>query len=271
MKKAIVLAFLVITSGTITALDFNPFEGPRPIAVLIQTDPWLMVIGSDTPLIALYEDGQVIYFNRKENTTVRYLHKQLNADEIERVKRELSSFGDYEDTKPHYDLAPAVTDLPETRLYLSFDNTKLVTSVYGLKISDTKLPAVGIFGNDTKPDSLPDNIKNLHAYLTSLDFDGAEPWEPAWVEVMIWSYDYAPEESIRWPDDWPGLDSPYTVKRGDSYSIFLPGQEIPRLREFLKTRRSKGAIEIDGQKWAASARYTFPGEPTWNRAFRGKN
>ncbi|OCB77669.1 hypothetical protein B0A79_11230 [Flavobacterium piscis] len=33
----------------------------RPLIALIETDPWLMVIGSDVPTFALYENGQIIY------------------------------------------------------------------------------------------------------------------------------------------------------------------------------------------------------------------
>ena len=90
------------------------------------------------------------------------------------------------------------------------------------------------------------------------------------MEVIIWGYDYAPDESIYWPKDRPGLESPSTLKRRDAYSIFIPGKELPKLREFLKTRKEKGAVEIGGKKWAVSIRYTFPNEPIWFKAFRSE-
>ena len=58
------------------------------------------------------------------------------------------------------------------------------------------------------------------------------------------------------------------LEPGDSYSIFMPGKELPKLLDFLKTRKEKGAVEIDGKKWAVSFRYTFPSEPVWLKAFR---
>lgn len=85
---------------------------------------------------------------------------------------------------------------------------------------------------------------------------------------MLWPYEYAPDASIRWPMEWPGLDSPQASRRGDSYSIYLPGKSLDDLRAFLGTRREKGAVEVGGKKWAASHRYVFPSEPTWSRAFR---
>ena len=36
----------------------------------------------------------------------------------------------------------------------------------------------------------------------------------------------------------------------------------------MKTRKEKGAVEIDSKKWAVSTRYTFASEPVWLKAFR---
>lgn len=271
MKKPLLAALiLLLICASVHALEIEPFKGPKPVAVLIQTDPWLMVIGSDTPMVTIYDDGQVIYLKREKEKVSVLLVKQLDTNELAIVRKKLISFGDYSKLKRHYDLAPHVTDLPETKIYLSPDYGNLVTTVYGLIVSDTHLPAYSTFGSDRKPDKLPASIKNLHSYLTSLDFADAKPWEPQYVEVMVWGYDYAPDESIHWPKDWPGLDSSSTLKRGDAYSIFLPGEELPKLRQFLKTRKEKGAVEIGGKKWAVSVRYTFPSEPVWFRAFRSK-
>lgn len=40
-----------------SAPAFEPFNGPAPRFVYIESDPWAMVVGSDTPRIVLYEDG----------------------------------------------------------------------------------------------------------------------------------------------------------------------------------------------------------------------
>lgn len=269
MKKALVAAAsLILVCVSAHALDIDPFKGPKPIAVLIQTDPWLMVIGSDTPMVTIYDNGQIVYLKREKERPPVLLAYQLPTNELAAIREKLTSFGDYSKLKRYYDLAPGVTDLPETKIYLSPDDGNLVTTVYGLMVSETHLPGYSTFGGGGKPDMLPEMIKNLHSYLTSLDFADAQPWEPPYVEAMIWGYDYAPEESIYWPKNWPGLDSPNALKRGDAYSIFLPGEKLPQLREFLKTRKEKGAVEIGGKKWVVSIRYTFPSEPVWIEAFR---
>ena len=80
---------------------------------------------------------------------------------------------------------------------------------------------------------------------------------------MIWPYEYAPEASIVWPKNWPGLHDVSTVKRGDSYSIFVPSADYAAVRHFLDTEKEKGAVEIGGKKWAVSIRMPFPGERSW--------
>src|SRR3569833_120695 len=34
---------------------------PAPVLILLERNPWMMVIGADSPSFALYEDGMVIY------------------------------------------------------------------------------------------------------------------------------------------------------------------------------------------------------------------
>jgi hypothetical protein len=271
MKNILAMLLLFVACLHVNALEIDPFKGPKPLAVLIQTDPWLDVIGSDTPMVAIYDDGQVIYLKREGNKTPVLVRQKITRDELTKIKKKLAAFGDYSKLKRHYDLAPYVTDQPETYIYLNLGGKTFVTSVYGLMVPDTESPADTTSEGKRKADRLPNAIRDLHAYLTSLAFAGAKPWDPPYVEAMIWPYDYAPDESVYWPKDWPGLVSPNTLKRGDSYSIFLPGKELPRLRDFLKTQKEKGAVELDGKKWAVSYRYAFPGEPVWFKAFRGKS
>ncbi len=261
---------LVLICKTAYALDIDPFKGPKPIAVLVQTDPWLMVIGSDIPRVVLYDDGQVIFLKEDKNKRQVFFQKRLSADELASMKKKISSFGDYSKLKRHYEIISA-TDQPETRIYLDLGGQAFVTSVYGLEISDRKDPPHSSSRAEQQHDALPKAIRDLHAYMTSLDFADAKPWVPQYIEVMIWGYDYAPDESIHWPKEWPGLESPSTLKRGNSYSIFLPGNQLPKLLDFLKTQKEKGAVEIGGKKWAVSFRYTFPGEPVWFKAFRGNS
>ncbi len=269
MKRILVILSLVLIHMEAHALDISPHDGPKPIAVLIQTDPWLMVIGSDTPRVAMYDDGQLIYVKKDQDKRQAFFHRSLSVDELVAIKKKISSFSEYAKMKRSYDLPSAITDQPDTKIYLDLDGRTFAASVYGHRMPGATLPGRTSSKGKQETESLPKAIRDLITYLTSLDFADAKPWEPLYVEVMIWGYDYAPNESIHWPKEWPGLESPRTLKRGDSYSIFLPGEELPRLRAFLKTQKERGAVAIDGRKWAVSFRYTFPSEPVWLKAFRG--
>jgi hypothetical protein len=249
-----------------TAASFDPFAGTPPIAILIQTDPWSMVIGSDTPRVAIYENGEVI-FAKKVGDDLMYHHVTLAQKELQELRGKIKPLLDVKNLEPWYDLAPNVTDQPEAMFYLRDGEREIATSVYGLMAEGTELPAYTRFANGPEATPPPDALLKVHKFLTTLDFPQSTEWQPEYVEVMLWDYSYSPESSIVWPKDWPSLDSERTAKRGDSYSIFLDGALLGKLREFLSTRNQKGAVEVAGKKFAASYRFVFPGEPVWRKAF----
>ena len=269
MWRLIVAGFLLGFGGVAGALDYNPFKGPKPIAILIQTNPWLMVIGSDVPRVALYEDGQLIYLVKEKGASAHYLYKQFTEAELLAVKGRLASCGDWHNCKDYYDLVPG-TDQPETQIYMDIDGQQIVTRIYGLTTTGASLPAFRATGGEHWSDTLPESLVRLHEYLTQLDCADAKEWIPQYVEVMIWPYDNAPDTSIQWPAEWPGVDSEDAIARGESYSIFMPGDKINDLRRFLATRKDHGAVEISGRKWSVSLRYVFPSEPVWWTAFQQK-
>ena len=127
---------------------------------------------------------------------------------------------------------------------------------------------IGVYGNLRKQkevrEKAPSELLTLFDYYTGYNNSNATDWEPTHIEVMIWPYDYAPEKSIIWPSDWPDINSSSTRKRGDSYSIYLPFEHYDKLKRFIATRNEKGAVEINGEKWAISTRSPFPHEIAMN-------
>jgi hypothetical protein len=268
--KRFAFILLSVAGLNLLAAEFSPFDGPKPIAVLIQTDPWAMVMGADTPRIAVYEDGSVIFLKKSEKSA-SYHRKDLSEIQLADFKKRLTPTAHLKDLKRSYTLLPHVTDQPEALFYLRDGERELTTSVYGLKAAGTKLPAYTVLPGKQKPDAAPDELLELHKYLCTVDYPDSQEWTPRYLEVMIWPYEYAPDASIVWPKDWPGLDSKRSFKRGDSYSIFLDGSALPELRKFLKSRKEKGAVEIGGKKWAVSFRAVFPSEPVWRKALESAN
>lgn len=84
---------------------------------------------------------------------------------------------------------------------------------------------------------------------------------------MFWPNPDATDPSIDWPVEWPSLRSSRAVARGQLVSIYLDGQMLPALRDFLATQKPRGAVAIGGRKMAVDFRLAFPSEPLWRRAF----
>ncbi len=251
--RYLALIILITTCVAGFASDFRPFDGPKPLAVLIGTDPWAMVIGSDTPHCVIYDD-HVALFARRDGV---YRH-QLTDQEFGELMKYITPVTDLKSVKGYFDLAPNVTDQPEAKLYLDIVGKTVATTVYGLMPDDTKLPAYTVFPGKRKSDKLPTELARLYKFLLTLDYPNSERWTPRYIEVMIWPYEYASDESIRWPGGWPSLDSERADKRGDSYSIFLDGQLLSQLQQFVKSRKERGAVELGGHKWAVEYRSRLP-------------
>jgi hypothetical protein len=135
----------------------------------------------------------------------------LNEAESGELLNRFSALGEIE---PHYSFLQGImiTDLPTIELYFRSAGELKRVSVYGGFKWAGKTGA-------TVPMALVENL----GYLASYSHPRATDWSPAYLEVMVWPYDYAPGEPIVWPEGFPDIESPATIKRGDSsYSIYLP-------------------------------------------------
>ena len=220
-------------------------KGLQPLVVLLESDPWAMVIGSDSPKFALYDDGLIIY-----RTDAGFKSVKLSEPETLKLRTALDVnalacvLGYYE--------TDHATDQPTHTIFVGRGG---------------KLSPVSVYGTPKGP-NVPAAMTAAYNRTSKFDHPAAQAWLPSKVEVMIWPYEYAPKASIHWPKEWPSLDSPDAVKRGDGFSIYLSAAEYPRLIEFLKGRNEKGAVEIGGKKWAADVRMPFPREKEWMNVSR---
>lgn len=253
---------LIAAVPSAVAAPFEPFAGPRPLAVLIEQDPWLMVIGSDTPRVAIYEDGDVVFAKKTGERSYAYHHAKLSAAELGKLAQGWEPMVKRGGSGKRYDLSGA-TDQPTAALYLATSGGAWAASVYGLSCRRAKPPAPT---NPKGEEAPPPELYAVHQMLCGIDYPASREWQPKYVEVMLWDYSYAPNASVQWPKAWPGLSSPRALKRGDSYSIFLNGRDIPALITFVASVKERGAVELGGKKWSIAYRYTFPGEPIWRKA-----
>jgi len=238
---------------------------PMPLLVVLEQNPWLSVIGSDSPTFALYDDGTLVYL-REKPTAEEPFHTRTVTDAKGKAK-ELLGFNPT-DMKDLYSLSDA-TD-------------QVITLIW------TPAKKIRIYGNWRKAPEMDDGSdprweamvkreirmwnslpKEIRAVLARVDQERSiigKAWLPVAIEVMFWPYEYAPDISITWPKDWPALSAKDTRKRGDSsFSVYLPSEHLSELHSFLATRKEKGAVLIDGKKMAAATRFPFPDEQAWMR------
>jgi len=216
-----------------------------PDLVIIEYDPWKMVIGSDNPSFALYNNRTVIY-----KTDTEYRSAILDETQYNALVEELNIVTRFEELEHTYTLSNTTDQITTMLISYSKDQPSGI-SVYGsLKHAQIRKKA-------------PKPIVAI--YDTALKYrpEQSKPWLPEKIEIMIWPYEYAVEDPIFWPKEWPGLNDPETVQRGESYSLYLPSEHYDELIAFLKSRNTKGAVEIAGKKWAADIRLPFPSEKSW--------
>jgi hypothetical protein len=233
--------------------------------VVLERNPWLDVIGSDSPTFALYDDGTIVYANAEPAPDARFFTRKV-AD-AKKLTQELVPF-DIASLAARHELSTA-TDQITTVLWTP---SKQIV-IYGdwRKPRDTdgsSHPEMQDFVAREKKlwESFPVALRQALLRVDEQRKLAGSPWLPRHVEVMFWPYEYAPDESITWPRDWPGLRSKGTKTRGEgSYSVYLPSAKLVELRRFLATRKERGAVSIDGKKMAAAYRFPFPGEAAWMR------
>ena len=257
--------FLLMTIP-MTVKGFNPLDGPLPIGVYIDINPWSAVLGVDAPQFVLYEDQTVIFF-KQDSEGGKYYCALMQERDFDELRERLEIVASIPGLRRNYNMAPHISDAPKSKFYFHMGNGFVTSTVYAMQASPNRrfsnAQSLGLL----QPHDPPDELLSLYELFKSFEVLGASEWIPHYIEVMIWPYDYAPDESIHWPKDWPGLESDNAVPWGDAYSIYLPGGQLPALQEFLATRRAKGAVEISKKKWAISWKHVFPSEHIWRRAF----
>ncbi|MFK7887857.1 MAG: hypothetical protein AB8G16_13435 [Gammaproteobacteria bacterium] len=259
MKHIWTVALLLVVAGCSkhsgsvpanTASTVSP--GAAPEFVILEYDPWRMLVGSDSPTFALYANREVI--SRAQSG---YRSAVLSVPQYEGLQSELDTVARFSKFEETYILT-AATDQVLTRV-LSFESGESSgVDVYGsLRVEELRQHA-------------PRSLISMFDVATNFENSQSEEWVPEFIEVMIWPYKYASGASITWPPGWPQLDDPNTrqirQRREVAYSIYLPGKHLAELKALLEQKKTPGAFEIGGKKWALNYRFPFPGESRWMQA-----
>ncbi len=227
----------------------HPVDQEHCLVLFYRMDPWLMVVGSDSPVFALYDNGNAIFHPKKSKTGQLYDSVTLSSTEQKELLHLLSGLAQVKDS---YRLCES-TDQPTSHLFLKIPPLEKSIQIYG-NLESTKKAVI-----DAKM-RLPSNVVTAFERLSNFQHDRSSPWLPKFIEVMVWPFEYSKDTPVAWPSNWPDMNESHTKKRGDSYSIFLPSADLNKLQDLLKQRKPTTAVLINGKKWAVSYRFPFPDE-----------
>ncbi len=245
MKKYIIGLLLLIITNHSFGQQWNEKYG-QPVVVLVETNPWLMVIGSDVPTFALYENGQIIY---KKVVKKKWKYFEVTNDR-ETTQKIIKSFGitDSLMNQKEYIEASNWTDQPTNILLLNFDTVKQI-SVYGnLDKKD----------NETRKQT-PKDFLTVYDNIKKFESKKAKEWLPDNIEIMLTDYSHSPEEPKEWPENWPNLENESTIERSESlYSLYIPKEDFEDFIKLTSDLKEKQAVEINGKKFSVSYRLPYP-------------
>ena len=252
-KQLLILCFLILV--TFTNLEcLSESKTRKPHIILVERNPWAMVIGSDSPTFALYDDGFTIFYDKKEG----YKSVVLSKKEIKSFKVKKSFYK----LKEYYEVIGA-TDQPDNIICVWNKGQRKMVDVYGFirpgERNKEFEEEIQHFRNN-----VPTEFLSLYDKIIKFNHIKSQKWLPERIEVMFWPYEHSPEEPYIWPENWPNIETVGTKKRHkDSYSIYLNSSYYNDLLKILKERKRKQAILMNGRKWAISYRFPFPNEELW--------
>jgi len=219
-----------------------------PRIMLFSTNPWLAVIGSDSPSFALYENGLVIF--RAQTKGSPFLSARLSPGDTAELFKRLRPDPDFFDLPDHIEADPLKTDQPTNAISFRRGNSFKSVRVYG-----------NLRANQPARAAVPKSFLDLFDRITSYSNEQATPWQPNFIEVMLWPFENSALDPVPWPSQWPGLKDSRTKRRGaDSYSVYLPSEHFPELKKLLRSMDSGQSIQLGEKKWAISYRLPFPHE-----------
>jgi len=213
--------------------------------ILYERNPWRMVIGSDSPVFALYDNKELIYLHLNDKGEGTYQKMVLSDEFIQtHIEKLLKHFGDF---KNDYELSHW-TDQPTQDLIIEYNGMKKEISIYG-----------DLRSNKEVRNDAPKELLKLYDFLVNFSSPDASDWEPLYYEIMVWPFEYA-KKVVDWPADLPDLHSGEIKKRGDSYSLYLPRKFSDDFFTFYSNLSSGTAVKMNNKKWAISYRIPFPHE-----------
>lgn len=263
---AVLFVLLSASCRSTRGLARDSREGPRPIAVLLDTSVW--DLGQATPSLVVYENGQVV-LTEWGNEGIQLRSFSLSAAELDALRRQVHELAVLKPLRSYKALEDhcMVMDTSYSNIYVRDGRHEASVSVYALEhlLRDRDLKSKPRPYEKGGP---PPQFISLYYRLKALAETQpplAQSWNPIQVEVRLRDdFKHRYSQSVPWPKDWSAPNSPRAKAHGDhAWYVLLDGAKLPQLRRLLPFNHNETAVLIDGKIWAACWRPILPGETMW--------
>lgn len=254
-SRNIILIAVLCLLGCVKTLLAESDSSPAVVFSLKEWAHWAPVVGMEDPAFTLYDNRDLIYYNMD---LYQYEYVQLTEEEYTRLKEEIIP-KDLQALE-HFYIRIYATCQNEYYFYFGCESERMIT-VYGHPTD-----------NEWFVFEIPQSLRRCFNTLSGYRNHRAVPWLPEKVEVLAWDMFPSNQEYPEWPSDWPNLNSPDTVGRPYTptvYSIFLPSELFD---EFIALGDAgHGIVKMNGKPMCIWYRMPIPGEEIFDQEFEDPN
>lgn len=246
MNRLLLIILLLV--GQFALAQYKDTSLGKPTFWYQVSDPWAMFMGAEGPVFILYDSGKILFWKNGA-----YRLAQANEQDLS----ELTSDLHLNDTL--FSQSRFINAVDPKNGIVCCDHPTYTVSYRTDSVNS--ITVLGSIRNSKYRKHFPGQFLAVHDFVTNFEDGQAISWIPEKVEVLLSDYSHSPDIPIKWPGDWPDLNSPDTRKQADGYvtSIYLDKKNLKQLNKLLKQRREKQAFEINGRKYFVAYRFPIPG------------
>jgi hypothetical protein len=225
-----------------------PADADAPMYVVYDRNPWLRLVGSDFPTVAVWADGTIVFTRHHEHaqTTVATARVEAVTASILPTLR----------ASPPFASLSNVTDQPTVELVTKDGDQWHDVHIYGLTPNSTAGGAV----------------VDAYRQLLAMRPPTGMPFQPVDIQIVLWSFDNA-LSTVAWPADVPAPtdlvpDAPKTEPSPVQFVVDPKYQEVlaPMFEQLRRDEHS--AVELDSRKWTVVAMQRYRGQATIDQVLR---
>jgi hypothetical protein len=245
----ILTAFILTNTSVFCQINLSN-RNKLPILVLIETNPQIYVTGYETPAFAFYTDGTVIYSKQESIEKINYFSVKLDSTQLSTLVNELN-LSELQTLEEFYNVSSDPADQQNNILFFYKGDSLKASRVYGDLVNDMGAREL-----------TPKSFLRVYDKITNIDLENSKIWMPQYIELVITPYE-STKDPKDWPDDFPDLESPNTVRHGDLYSLYIDISKYEKFKILQNDRKKGHGFLISDKKWKVTVRYPFPEEDIW--------